>query len=213
MKNFLLTILALAFSFTLSNCSKNDDGLTNEIKNLVPEHIIDEMKSLGMPIYGGKNPPNIESIFVASPFVLLNSNRENDTPGDTYSDAYFKFFNQDNKNLTISMDYKNGGESGNSMGSYLVGDGSHFSVFVEVNNEISGDRAKMVFVISGEKTEDGIKGLHFANFMLDNYGNENGYWIENGEGRVIYDSDGFSPVTASFGRISFATGSDTASAK
>ena len=50
----------------------------------------------------------------------------------------------------------------------------------------------MLHVISGTLASDGIKKLYFANFMLDNNGNPNGYWIQDGEGRVIIDSDAFS---------------------
>ncbi len=58
--------------------------------------------------------------------------------------------------------------------------------------------AKLLQIISGTLTSEGIKDFYFLNYMIDNYGNEGGYWIENGEGRVIYDSDGISPVTDNF---------------
>jgi len=202
-KIIFLTITLFVFSFVSCDDDTaglvNDEGLTQEIVNLVPDSILTEIKSLGMPIYGGENPPNIENSYFASPFVLIASNRESDEIGYTYSDYYVKFYNQDNKELKIEMDYQNGPEIGTGMGSYIVGDDNNFSVFVEVDAEASdGSKAKLVHIISGEWTEEGIKNLYFANFMLDNYGNETGYWIEDGDGRVIYDSDGFSPITDSF---------------
>ncbi len=42
-------------------------------------------------------------------------------------------------------------------------------------------------------TSTGINNLYFANFMLDNNGN-NSIWIKDGEGRVLYDSDGVSEI-------------------
>jgi len=79
-----------------------------------------------------------------------------------------------------------------------IGEDNSFSVFVEVNADYSGSKAKIVMIISGKLTDNGIKDLYFANFMIDNYGNESGYWIDNGQGRVIYDKDGFSPTTGPF---------------
>jgi hypothetical protein len=206
MKKMMYLFWAFAIAFFMNSCNSddlsslvNEEGLTQEIVNLVPDTILNEMESMGMPIYGGENPPNIENSYIASPFVLKASNRESDQIGHTYSDYYVKFYNQDNSKLSISLNYLNGPETGTGMGSYIVGDDNKFSVFVEVNAEADdGSKAKLVHVISGEWTADGIKNLYFANFMLDNYGNTTGYWIENGDGRVIYDSDGFSPVTDSF---------------
>ena len=206
MKKMIYLFWVFAIALFMNSCDSgdlsslvNEEGLTQEIVNLVPDTILNEMESMGMPIYGGENPPNIENSYIASPFVLKASNRESDQIGHTYSDYYVKFYNQDNSKLSISMNYLNGPETGTGMGSYIVGDDNKFSVFVEVNAEADdGSKAKMVHVISGEWASDGIKNLYFANFMLDNYGNTTGYWIENGDGRVIYDSDGFSPVTDSF---------------
>ncbi|WP_116125326.1 hypothetical protein [Lewinella sp. IMCC34183] len=171
----------------------NEDGLTRDITDLVPQSILDEMETLGMPINGGTNPPDIEETYLASAFILLESNRPGDTPGMNFSDYYVTFSDQDSEELTLKVDYRNGGETGSGLGSFIVGDDCSFSVFVEVDSEYFGTEATLVHVISGELTEGGINNLHFANFMLDNNGNPNGTWIEEGEGRVIYDQDGFSP--------------------
>lgn len=203
MKRLLLTMLIGSFSLCImhSGCKKKDDtgkleenGLTKEINNLVPESIINEMKTLGMPINTGENPPSIENIYLASPFILKASNRASDTPGMAFAAYKVKFYDQDNDKLQVKSDYENGGETGTGLGSFIVGSGNMFTTFSEVNSSYSGQNAKLVHVVSGKLVEGGIEGLYFANFMLDNYGNPTGVWIENGEGRVIYDSDGMSEI-------------------
>jgi hypothetical protein len=195
----LLASLILSSILMLSSCKKedntpevNEDGLTRDVTDLVPKEILDEMEDLGLPIYGGIDPPNIEGRFVASPFILLASNRQSDIPGYQFQDYYVTFKEQNDRELTIMMDYENGSEMGNGLGSFIVGDGNRFSVFVEVISENNGETASVVNVISGELSETGINDLYFANFMLDNRGNPSGYWIEEGEGRVAFDSDGVS---------------------
>lgn len=174
-----------------------ENGLTKEINDFIPEAILNEMKGLGMPINTGGNPPSIEKIYHASPFILKASNRESDVIGMSFADYNVKFYEQNNEQLTIKSDYKNGGEEGSGIGGFIVGENNQFTVFSEVNSQYLGESAKLTHVISGKLTEEGIENLYFANFMLDNNGNPNGIWIEDGEGRVIYDSDGMSETIPS----------------
>ena len=174
------------------------NGLTESINNLVPEYIIEEMKSLGMPIYTGDSPPkDLENIYLASPFILKGSNISTDVIGFKFADYYLKLYNQNNDFLTIKVDYKNGNENGKGIGSFIVGNFSSFSIFSEINTIKNGETAKTVFIYSGTITDDGIENLHIAGFMIDN----NGYsppFIKNGDGRVIYDSSGLSETVNSF---------------
>lgn len=204
MKNlkFLLALLISAAAFV--GCENEEpepmvdpNGLTRAINELVPEYILDEMKYLGMPINGGANPPNIEGTFLASPFILVNSNRPDDYVGQLFADYEVTFYEQDDKRLEVMVDYisSNGfeTETGSGIGSYVVGEKNQFSVFLEINSmHNNGAEAKFIHVISGVITDKGIEDLYFANFMIDDYGDLTGVWIEEGEGRVIYDSDGFS---------------------
>ncbi len=174
------------------------NGLTADINELVPQSIIDEMESIGMPIFTGNRPPNLGlstgKSYKASPFILKSSNRSGDTPGYTFADYYVNFHEQNNSDLTVKINYENGGEEGSGLGAFIVGKDSEFTVFAEVNSTYMSYSAKMVHVISGTVTTTGIKDLYFANFMVDNYGNVGKVWIENEEGRVIYDSDGISEI-------------------
>jgi len=195
---FLTLVLVLGIFSVGCKKDKKDDskveenGLTQEINNLIPDSIITKMIDLGMIINRGENPPVLNGTYFASPFVLKASNVPNDTPGYTFSDYSLTLFEQNNDNLSVKMDYYNGGESGTGIGGFVVGANNNFTVFAEVNSTYIGYTAKMVHVVSGTLTATGIEDLYFANFMLDNFGNAGGIWIAEGEGRIIYDSDGFS---------------------
>lgn len=200
MKNLSFLLILFSLMTFLVSCENeempskiDENGLTKQITDLVPEYILEEMKALGMPINGGGNPPFLEETYYASPLILIDSNRPGDSPGYKFADYSVTFSDQDNENLTIKVDYVNGPESGKGIGSFIVGEGRKFSVFVEVHSEYTGGAtAKLAHVISGTLADNGIEDLHFANFMIDNHGNPQGVWIENGEGRVSYDRDGFS---------------------
>jgi hypothetical protein len=197
MKTSLKLLSLVLVVFLVNGCKKDDDrldkdGLTKSITDLVPQEILDEMRTLGMPINGGGKPPVLNATFYVSTFILVSSNRSSDYPGQSFAPYTVTFSGQDNDDLSINVDYVNGPESGNGLGSFIVGDKNKFSVFVEINSTISGTTAKFIHVLSGELVNDGIKDFYYANFMLDDNGDPAGVWIENGDGRVIYDSDGFS---------------------
>lgn len=191
--------LLIGFLF-ITSCEKekvtpkvDENGLTKEITDLVPQEILDEMEELGMPIHGGAAPPLIEETFLGTPFILLSSNRPGDVPGQEFADYQVTFYGQDNDDLSIMVNYKSGPENGTGLGSFIVGENGYFSVFVELNTtHTNGSTAQQVSVISGKLVSNGIEDMHLAAFMIDDNGDPEDVWIENGEGRVIHDEDGFS---------------------
>lgn len=200
-KSFYLTALTVVFTMIVACEEENEaiiikvdeNGLSREINDLVPQSILDEMEKLGMPINRGANPPIVKGTFFASPYILLKSNRPGDVLGSQFADYTVSFSSQDNEALTVVVDYENGPESGNGLGSFIVGQGRRFSVFVEINAVHSGGTtAKTVQVVSGYLVNEAIEDLYLAAFMIDDNGDPQNIWIENGEGRVLYDSDGFS---------------------
>lgn len=96
-----------------------------------------------MPINGGANPPNLENTYHASPFILVSSNRPGEVPGHQFADYSVTFHGQDNEELSIMVDYLNGPESGEGLGSFIVGEDCKFSVFVEINStHVNGTNAR-----------------------------------------------------------------------
>ena len=204
MKKIILNSVAvtLFFSFIFVGCKKDDkededkkvqeNGLTKEINQRIPDSIINIMVNMGMPIHRGGTPGNISGTYMARPFILKASNVPNDRVGAQFYDYKVTFHAQDSEKLTVKLDYVNGSETGAGMSSYIVGSDNVFSVFSEVKSSYLGDSAAMVIVISGKLMDDGVHDLYFSNFMINNYGNPNGRFLANGQGRVIYDSDSLS---------------------
>lgn len=193
----LLTGIVLA---GLASCGSDDDnspadnGLSTDINNLVSESLLNEMKTLGMPINAGTTPPDLGGAFHASPLVLKATNIEDDyyQPGHVFSDYDVTFFEQNNETLTIKITYENGPEMGEGIGSFIAGAGNKFSVFTETIATANGDEARLIQITSGTMTDSGIQDLYYANFMLDNGENVSNYWINDGSGRISFDEDGVS---------------------
>lgn len=205
MKKLPILALLLVFTGFVTDCKDIDDyyarldknGLTPEITNFVPNYIIEEMQSLGFPINGGAHPPVVEGSYLVSPFILLNSNIPEDSPGYQFANYTFSFYNMNSMTLTVDMEYvnANGNNTGQGSQGYIVGTGNKFSAFFDVfSNSSNGSSAEMVVAVSGTLVDGGIEDWYFTNFMIDDYGDANGNLIANGQGRVSYDSDGFSEL-------------------
>lgn len=199
--NLLLVVLVLASTLWIS-CKKdddNEDGLSEEIHNIVPDAIIDKMKENGMPIHEGNKPPSIANIYKMSPCIMVSSTvpDDEDTVGYEFADDIIKFYDQDNKTLTIKVIERQGSSSGIGYGSFLSGSGDKFSVFAKSMTYDEGDSCSTIIVFSGTITLQGIKDLFLSVYMVNNYGNPHDVWIPEGTGRVAKDGDGMSEIVNS----------------
>ena len=205
MKKYAYFSLLVMLLVGVASCKKKDDnliednGLSKDINDFVPQDILDILDSLGMPINTGGNPTNIEGTFFFSPDILKASNRSNDVIGDKYHDVTVSFLNQDNKNLSLTTKYVDnaGSQEGNGYGSFIVGEGNDFTVFAKIKTiDLQyNDSALSTMIYSGTITAQGIENLHMALVLLDDYGDPNDQYIEIGDSRVFYDQDGLSERT------------------
>ena len=203
MKKMLFTgcIAIAAFSLFFASCKKDEksssgkDDLSKEIQNIVPDSTLNKIIALGMPINKGTKPTSLTNIYLATPFILKGSNVPKDFAiGTKFSDYRVRLYDQDNDKLTIKLDYVAGSETGKGIGGFISGNGNDFSLFVKVHTLNTGDSAEVLTVISGTITPEGIKGFHFANFMLEDYGDPHNRFINKEQGRVIYDSDSIATI-------------------
>jgi hypothetical protein len=207
---FLLLAFSAIMSLVMLSCTKDllnsedeNNDLSQDIKNIVPDTTLEKITDLGMPINKGTKPPDLENIYKVSPLTLKNTNIPNDySIGSNFADYKFKLYDQDNSKLTIKFDYVSGGETGTGLGAFISGSGNDFTVFVKVHSLRGGYPAEVLHIISGTITSNGISNFYFSNYMLEDYGDPENYWMAEGQGRVFYDSDKSSPVVSSLQAIS-----------
>ena len=178
LKNLIVIAISLSVtSIMFSGCDK-DEWLSQDILERIPDEIMDKAKDLGFEIYGGKNPPNIEGSYFATPVILVNTSVENDKAniGKKTNDGIFRFSEQNNAELTIlSYISEMGIGSDSNVGSFITGNGNKFSVFVVMPNMYS---VTVYFFISGKIEKGGIRDLQFFLFR------------EDLQGRLFKDEDG-----------------------
>jgi len=177
-----------------SNGGDNSNDLTEDIHNIIPADILEAFNKIGIEINYGRNPPNIEGIFLCSPMVLVRSNfTDGWLPGRQISDEHLTFSKQDNINLTVVCNYDISSTAGSGLGSFITGSGNKFSVFTEISGTSSGYPYKSVEIRSGEITATGIKNYYMSGIITEDAPTT----IKRGQGRLYYDKDGFSEKLSS----------------
>jgi hypothetical protein len=185
----------LAMSLFSGGCNPvAEDGLSPDIHRVVSDQVLREIEATGQVIHRGSTPPNIEGTYDVELFVLQASNfPDASRPGFVFAPMFITFSDQDAQALSVRVDYVNGTESGLGLGSFMAGSGAGFSVFAPVSVVSNGQSAEVIQVYSGELEGGGIRNFQYATFMVDDHGDLANMLLDVGQGRVIRDSDGFSP--------------------
>lgn len=175
-----------------------DDEVDDRIHTVIPEEIRDVIDEY-IPIYDGMNPPNIEGSYYLNPQILIGSSLSYDQVGTEYAPEYQKYGNQDMVNNTIDMvrvqgrDYTIEWDKGS--GAFISGTGNYFTIYFDMEGESYGIMTKMVYIVSGTKTDTGIKNLT-AGFILKEKGDDpEGTLVPVGTFRFFTDQDGMCETT------------------
>ena len=204
MKKYILLIILFGIIIQFNSCyidrknivpDLNEWGLTGDISDIISDDIVEAMVDLGMPIYGGVNPPSFENAsYFITPFILTASTRSQDELGEKYNDFTLTLSEYNLDDLTIMVRKESNSTISTGIGSFLVGEGDDFSIFTALYSvRDNGSKSASVRVISGTLTNTGIVNYYESLFLTDDFGDVNSDLIEIGDGRVFYDSDGFTP--------------------
>lgn len=203
MKYYSFFLVMLCFSTILFSCKKeaesNDDtGLSQDIKNFVPQSVIDSMRKWGMIINEGKNPPVITGIYNFTRNLCVFDNSRYNQTGDYFADYRFRFRNQDNDKLTISLDYKalSAADSASGVGSFIAGNDNSFTVFVNIHGVAEEISYAQIGFYSGIKTENGIDHFQTGFYLTEKGPDPSNKIVAVGSSRIFNDEDEQSETNA-----------------
>lgn len=212
MKNFFSAALVLVL--LMAACSKDDDkkfdfdGSLTSITEFVGADLLNEMTDMGLIIYSGNNPPNVEGRYLMSPAVLKASNVPNEPYpiGHRFADQEMEFKNQKGLDIEFHGEQATAGGTYTGAGSFISGDGDNFTVFLSILAKKEGREKEVeeIFVYSGRISPEGIHDIQLALFMVDNKG-QSGV-IDNGRGRLFIDEDGLAERLEGEPRLIFKGG-------
>lgn len=170
------------------------------IEQVVPDEIRDKMGPY-ITIYEGNNPPSIEGVFVMDPPEVVYDTTNSYSAGEQgFIPVYMKFSNQNTTQNTLDYEERGVDSDGkitsesSGPGAFISGDGNNFSVFFStkgVNHRDGYDvKTRTSLVISGTKTDSGIKDVRYAFVMVEKENDINHDIMNVGEFRVFKDGDG-----------------------
>lgn len=209
----LLTVIAVLF---LNSCVESEisffedaeklgfTGSEDDIIDFITQDAYNSLLELGVPINTGGNPPNVEGAFRMDPNVLERSNVEGETfeIGDLFADTKYYFSNQDLEDLSIGYYTETIDDQGNIIStasgvkSFISGSGNKFTIIVRTEGASQGSSGPVNFVngvvVSGTLNTDGVQDMKYAFVIIEKTGDVNDEFIDEGEGRLFRDEDGFS---------------------
>lgn len=203
MRRFLLfTITAVLL---LQSCKKEKDeqpqqeeDFSRAIQNIVPDSVIARLKAAGLEINAGLKPPTINGIYWARPMTTLYDN--SGTAGQSVSDYRYRFYEQNNTDLTIKLDYRGltTNDAATGAGAYLSGTDNKFTAFLELSGTASGISYKVLSVFSGEATTGGLRNFKHAVYLKEKASDPANRLAPVGTLRIFKDGNDLAETTAVF---------------
>ena len=192
-------------TFTYPVADVDSITFVKALDTTIPQDLLDELDDY-MPIYYGDTPPNIEGVYREHTTTLVYDSSGGYSPGSTFIDMIFKFFNQDMMNNVLDYRalevYTDGSIASDetSLESYIMGNGNNFTVYFNISGNIYYGQdydltMKQAIIISGTKAEDGIRNQYYSFVMVDKSDDPDHTIVDVGTIRVFYDSDGWSETT------------------
>lgn len=203
MKTITATLWAIAaLMIFLSSCKKEKEKTVEEIvdekiENVIPQKYIDTIVNLGMVVYEGKNPPNVNGIYLMNDLTLKNANT-GETPGKTFLEEKIKLSNQNNSTFNIDAITNSNGTIGTSEKTIVTGEGNNFTIWGNFQSKFENDEAVFAKIISGTISEEGIVNLKYCIINVNYIKNVDNKFLTEGKGRFIEDANFLSPRIESF---------------
>ena len=168
-------------------------GKLERINQVLPDNMRKQVEEY-IPIYDGDTPPNVEGVYLIDPLKAVYDSEGYYSPGKTLSPKYIRFYNQDPATNTLDYAQKEDMSEGKGEGSFISGSGNQFTVFFNVEGVYRSDdyacEYKEAMVISGTRTDSGIKDLQYAFVMLEKGNDWKNNLMDVNAFRVFKDGDG-----------------------
>ena len=162
--------------------------------SVLPDAIADEIGQY-MNIYSGENPMVMDSVFNASPYVLIHTNFVEATDS-VYHDFRFQFIKKDNNKVDLIVwQWNNEIEAytpEDVRDVYMLGSGNNFTAYYLKEDYSEGGYVRLAAIFSGtwDEANNAVNDFKVATIVVKTFENPD-YTPENSYG-IFGDADGVS---------------------
>ncbi|MFT3702423.1 MAG: hypothetical protein QM802_08640 [Agriterribacter sp.] len=186
-RDLIIGAIAVAIIF-LSSCKKDkeeDNKVTEEIQNILPQEYIDSLTAQGLELHDGNTPPVINGIYDFEPINDYdNSNYFH--VGQSARDAKIKIANQAGTSADVFIKgWIDLNIPDTSSAQIIAGTGNNFTVYAQAHG--GSPVYTYDYVLTGTYSSGGIQNMKFAFVMIDNGGNITA--ASTGTIRIFHDHD------------------------
>ncbi len=183
-----ITYLLMAASLLLLIACPEEPGklvdpketiLNEKLKSIVSSEMMKTIRGMGMPVYFGTTPPNIEGTYLVDDQTMKQSSfNDDDPPGKKYEEEVLTLSDQDNDNFIVTLTAENGIYT-----MLISGKGDDFTLYASTKVLLNDNtRANAVILYSGTFKKGELYNLHKGLFITDG--------SNFGKGRIYYEADG-----------------------
>ena len=160
-----------------SNTDKgNGNNFSDSIINIVPQPVIDSLRSWGMSIYDGQQPPTLSGKYLVATDSCVFDNSGSNRAGRLFDQYLYTFSNENTTGSTIRVSSKalndpNGDTetATDSTATFIAGTGNYFTIFAQEKGTVTTPYGASTYtelnIISGQLTSAGIAHLEYALYM------------------------------------------------
>ncbi len=159
-----------------TTASTTGNNFSDSIKNIVPQPIIDSLRSWGMTIYDGQQPPTLSGSYLVVTDSCVFDNSGYNEAGRLFDEYQYTFSAENLSKLTITLSAKaiddpNGDTDAavDSTATFLAGTGNSFTIFAQVKGAATTGYGTSTYteinIVSGQIASDGIAHFQFAIYM------------------------------------------------
>ncbi|MBX2967007.1 MAG: hypothetical protein KF845_12750 [Cyclobacteriaceae bacterium] len=201
-KVLLLLLLASAFICSCDNVEVDEEKFRRElqarkINEIIPQQYIDILKTLGMEINEGMNPPNVEGSYKVSPHRVFASNDGFLIPGTYLDPMFFQFSDQKEFNFSIRVN----DSYAETIKGIISGEGNQFTVYALMAHDDGNMTGQYIWahVFSGTMQNGVIKDLKAGTISVGDLPFGTPGYLRKGEAYITYDSDSETERVEDFG--------------
>lgn len=192
MKKSIVALCILFFSCVLISCKKEKGSGEEKVDQIISQKWISELSKMGMDIYDGGAPPDLEGTITLTPNLLSKSNVQGDPPANTpFVNYSIKLYDQTGSNDIKILSTGYGGattEKEESEFAAVTGKGNGFSVYGRTTVTVGSNSVVVAIVYSGTIEGNQVKNLKRAFVVVDD-SKSGGVLLKNGSIRIFYDGN------------------------